>query len=73
MAYTESPRLTPTAWFDGPQVSSDDSQTVICGPVAGQAALHGLLNKICGLRLVLISVHRPDPSDRRAADPTAAT
>ncbi len=50
-----------TAWFDGLQVSSDGSQTVICGPVADQAALHGLLNKVCGLGLVLIPVRRLDP------------
>jgi hypothetical protein len=50
-----------TAWFDGLQVSSDASQTVICGQVADQAALHGLLNKICGLGLVLISLRRLDP------------
>jgi hypothetical protein len=50
-----------TAWFDGLQVSGDGNQTVICGPVADQAALHGLLNKVCGLGLVLISVHRIDP------------
>ena len=49
------------AWFDGLQVNSDGSQTVICGPVADQAALHGLLNKVYGLGLVLISVRRLDP------------
>ncbi len=30
------------------------------GSVADQAALPGLLNKVCGLGLVLISVRRPD-------------
>jgi hypothetical protein len=50
-----------TAWFEGLQVSSDGSQTVICGPVADQAALHGLLNKVCGLGLVLVSARRLDP------------
>jgi hypothetical protein len=49
------------AWFEGLQVSSDGSQTVICGPVADQAALHGLLNKVCGLGLVLVSARRLDP------------
>jgi hypothetical protein len=47
-------------WFEGLQVSSDGSQTVICGPVADQAALHGLLNKIFSLGLVLISQCRLD-------------
>ena len=50
-----------TAWFDGLQIDSDDSQTVISGPVAAQAALHGLLNRVCDLGLVLISVRRSDP------------
>lgn len=50
-----------TAWFEGLRVSSDGSQTVICGPAADQAALHGLLDKICSLGLVLISVRQLDP------------
>jgi hypothetical protein len=50
-----------TAWFEGLQVDSDGRQTVISGPVADQAALHGLLNKVCDLGLVLISVRRSDP------------
>ena len=49
------------AWFGGLQVTGDGRRTVISGPVADQAALHGLLNKICGLGLVLISVRRLDP------------
>ena len=51
-----------SAWFEGLQVSSDGHQTVICGPVADQAALHGLLNKVCGLGLVLISVRQSEVS-----------
>ena len=43
-----------TAWFEGLAIGSDDSQTVISGPVADQAALHGLLNRVCDLGLVLI-------------------
>ncbi len=50
-----------SSWFEGLQVSSDGSQTVIHGPVTDQAALHGLLNKVCGLGLVLISVRQVDP------------
>jgi hypothetical protein len=50
-----------TAWFEGLQIDTDDTQTVISGPVADQAALHGLLNRICDLGLVLISVRRSDP------------
>jgi hypothetical protein len=52
-----------TSWFEGLEIASDDSQTVIFGPVADQAALHGLLNRVCDLGLVLVSVRRLDPGD----------
>jgi hypothetical protein len=51
-----------SAWFEGLQVSSDDhGQTTIAGPVADQAALHGLLTKIRDLGLPLLEVRRLDP------------
>ena len=51
-----------SAWFAGLQVTSDESgQTVIAGPVADQAALHGLLAKIRDLGLELLEVRRTDP------------
>jgi hypothetical protein len=51
-----------SAWFEDLPVTSDaGGQTVIAGPVAGQAALHGLLAKICDLNLTLISVRRIGP------------
>ena len=50
-----------TDWFEGLKIASDDSQTVISGPVTDQAALHGLLNRVCDLGLVLVSVRRLDP------------
>ena len=50
-----------TAWFEGLQIGSDHTQTVIFGPVADQAALYGLLNRVCDLGLVLISVRPLDP------------
>jgi hypothetical protein len=49
-----------TAWFGGLAVQRDGDQTVICGEVIDQAALHGLLNRIGDLGLVLISVRRLD-------------
>jgi hypothetical protein len=53
-----------SAWFEGLQVTSDEAgQTVIAGPVADQAALHGLLAKVRDLGLPLISV-RPLSPDR---------
>jgi hypothetical protein len=51
------------AWFDGLGIDSDDSQTVISGPVADQAALRGLLDRVCDLGLVVISVRRLDPGN----------
>ena len=48
------------AWFDGLQVSAQGDQTVICGVVTDQPALHGLLTKIGDLGLCLISVRRLD-------------
>lgn len=49
------------AWFEGLQVTSDQEETVISGPVADQAALHGLLTKVRDLGLFLISVRHLDP------------
>ena len=49
------------AWFEGLEIDSDNGQTVISGPVADQAALRGLLNRVCDLGLVLMSVRRFGP------------
>jgi hypothetical protein len=49
---------TWSQWFDGLTVTANESgQTVLSGPVADQAALHGLLVKVRDLGLPLISVH----------------
>jgi hypothetical protein len=48
-----------SSWFDGLEMTSDASgRTTIAGPVADQAALHGLLARIRDLGLPLIDVHR---------------
>jgi hypothetical protein len=45
------------AWFDGLSLTnSSDGTTVIRGPVADQAALHGLLQKVRDMGLALVSV-----------------
>ena len=49
-----------TAWFEDLQVSSDGEETVISGPVADQAALHGVLTKVRDLGLFLVSVRQLD-------------
>jgi hypothetical protein len=47
-------------WFDGLTVTADhaNGETVLQGWVADQAALHGLLNKVRNLGLVLLEVSR---------------
>ena len=49
------------AWFEDLEIASDHNQTVISGPVLDQAALHGLLNRVCDLGLVIVSVRRLEP------------
>ncbi len=50
------------AWFNGLQISGQGEETVICGLLADQPALHGLLTKVRDLGLCLISVRRLDTS-----------
>ena len=50
------------AWFDGLTLTNEsDGTTIIHGPVADQAALHGLLQKVRDLGLPLISVTPAEP------------
>jgi hypothetical protein len=48
------------AWFNGLQIIGQGEETVICGLLADQPALHGLLTKVRDLGLCLISVRRLD-------------
>jgi hypothetical protein len=58
------------AWFYDMTLTTDnDGTTVLVGPVADQAALHGLLNKLRDIGLPLVSVtlvddHQPTASAR---------
>jgi hypothetical protein len=57
-------------WFDGLTLTQgSDGTTILHGPVADQAALHGLLQKIRDLGLPLISVNHAAPGHPPA--PTA--
>ncbi len=46
-----------TDWFEGLTITLDeDGNTLLSGPVADQAALHGLLKKVRDLGMPLLSV-----------------
>ena len=52
-------------WFDGVSiVREEDGATVLTGPVKDQSALHGLLGKIHGMALPLLSVQRIIPDEK---------
>ncbi len=62
-------------WFDGLTVTHHrDGSTAITGPVADQAALHGLLRRVRDLGLPLVSVtrigpgHQPQPTNGKRGD-----
>ena len=48
-------------WFEQMTISTEGNQTILTGPVADQAALHGLLIRIRDLNLTLLSVERLEP------------
>ncbi len=51
-------------WFDGLTITPQaDDETLLVGPVADQAALHGLLAKIRDLGLPLLSVERKEKEE----------
>ena len=62
-----------SAWFDGLTLTTDaDGSTTLRGPVADQAALHGLLQRLRDLGMPLVSVTPADPdppTERHPADP----
>ena len=48
-----------TEWFEGLTISLEENgDTLLIGPVADQAALHGLLKKTRDLGLPLISINQ---------------
>ena len=61
-----------SSWFDGLTVTpAADGTTVLRGPVADQAALHGLLQRVNDLALPLISVTRVEPDPHADLAPSS--
>jgi hypothetical protein len=57
------------AWFDGLTVSHEsDGTTVLRGPIADQAALHGVLQRVRDLGLPLVSVTCVDANQTKTTD-----
>jgi hypothetical protein len=56
-----------TDWFDGLTIAlEEDGDTLLTGPVADQAALHGLLKKVRDLGIPLISIVPSEPGPSAA-------
>ena len=48
-------------WFEQMAISTEGDQTMLTGPVADQAALHGLFTRIRDLNLTLLVAERIEP------------
>jgi hypothetical protein len=56
-------------WFDGLAITLEDSgETLLTGPVADQAALHGLLKRVRDLCIPLLSVMCTKAGQAEAAE-----
>jgi hypothetical protein len=52
-------------WFDGMAITLDENgNTLLSGPVADQAALHGILKKVRDVGLPLLSVNTFEPDTK---------
>jgi hypothetical protein len=59
-----------TDWFEGLTITLEENgETLVTGPVADQAALHGLLKKVRDLGMPLVSVIRMTPGQKTEANP----
>jgi hypothetical protein len=57
-----------SSWFEGLAIHhGDNGETVLCGPLADQAALHGVLMKIRDLGLPLVAVRKVGQTDARVS------
>ena len=56
-------------WFGGLTITlEEDGDTLLTGPVADQAALHGLLKKVRDLGMPLVSVSPVEPGQAEASE-----
>jgi hypothetical protein len=54
-----------TEWFDGLTITLEENgDTILSGPLADQAALHGILKKVRDLGLTLLSVNSVEPDTK---------
>ena len=52
-------------WFDGLTITLEENgNTLLSGPLADQAALHGILKKVRDLGLTLLSVNSVEPDTK---------
>ena len=52
-------------WFDGLTITLEENgNTLLSGPLADQAALHGILKKVRDLGLILLSVNSVEPDTK---------
>jgi hypothetical protein len=53
-------------WLEGMEVKLlDNDKMLLCGYVVDQAALMGLLNKLCGLNLSVLSLRQVQEDEKR--------
>ena len=53
-------------WFDGMEVKLlDNDQMMLCGYVVDQAALMGILTRLCNLNLSLLSFRQVSPAEKQ--------
>ena len=56
-------------WFDGLTITLDENgNTLLSGPVADQAALHGILKKVRDVGLPLLSVNSFEPDSEEVIE-----
>jgi hypothetical protein len=56
-------------WFPDMTIRHESGDTILCGPITDQAALHGILMRIRDLGLPLVSVRQIETEDCGADGP----